>query len=61
MADRIAASNPSIDAEAAAAVILGSLINFRVNETLVGDNANSVDRERFVRTWAAIYRQVCGD
>jgi AcrR family transcriptional regulator len=60
VAERIAAGNPSIDAEAAAAVILGSLINFRVNETLVGDDANGVDRERFVRTWAAIYRQVCG-
>jgi AcrR family transcriptional regulator len=60
VADRIAAGNPSIDAEAAAAVILGSLINFRVNEALVGEDANGVDRERFVRTWAAIYRQVCG-
>ncbi len=61
VADRIAPRNPSIDAEAAAAVILGSLINFRVNEALVGDDANGVDRDRFVRTWAAIYRQICGE
>lgn len=60
VADRIAARNPSIDAEAAAAVILGSLINFRVNEALIGDDANGVDRDRFVRTWAAIYRQILG-
>jgi hypothetical protein len=58
VADKIARANPSIDADAAAAVLLGSLINFRVNEALVGDNANGVARDRFVRTWAAIYRQV---
>ncbi len=60
VADRIAATNPSIDADAAAAVILGSLINFRVNEALVGEHANGVDRDRFIHTWAAIYRQICG-
>ena len=61
VAERIAVGNPLIDAEAAAAVILGSLINFRVNETLVGDDVNGVDRDRFVRTWAAIYRQISGE
>jgi AcrR family transcriptional regulator len=60
VADRIAARNPSIDAEAAAAVILGSLINFRVNEVLVGDDANGVGRDRFIRTWADIYRRLLG-
>jgi hypothetical protein len=60
VADRIAARNPSIDAEAAAAVILGSLINFRVNEVLIGDDANGVGRDRFIRTWATIYRQLLG-
>ena len=58
VADRIAVGNPGIDAEAAAAVILGSLINFRVNEALIGDDANGVSRDRFVSTWAEIYRQV---
>lgn len=58
VAERIAAGNPEIDAEAAAAVILGSLINFRVNEVLVGEHANGVDRDRFVTTWAAIYRSI---
>ncbi len=48
----------SLGSMAAAAVILGSLINFRVNEALVGVDANGVDRDRFVRTWAAIYRQI---
>jgi AcrR family transcriptional regulator len=58
VADRIAASNPTIDAEAAAAVVLGSLINFRINEVLIGDDANGVDRDRFVHTWAAIYQHI---
>jgi AcrR family transcriptional regulator len=58
VADRIAAGNPTIDAEAAAAILLGSLINFRVNEVLVGDDANGVDRDRFVSTWGALYRQL---
>ncbi len=58
VAERIAQNNPDIDADAAAAVILGSLINFRVNEALIGDGANGVDRDRFVTTWAGIYRSV---
>lgn len=61
VADRVAAANPSIDADAAAAVLLGSLINFRINEALVGDDANGVSREQFVQTWGSIYRQVLGD
>jgi AcrR family transcriptional regulator len=60
VADRIAERNPSVDAEAAAAVILGSLHNFRANEALIGDDANGVDRDRFIRTWATIYRQLLG-
>lgn len=42
----------------AAAVILGSLINFRVSEVLVGEHANGIARDRFVTTWAAIYRSI---
>jgi len=57
LAKRIAEANPLVDAEAAAAVVLGSLINFRTNEVLVGEDANGVNRERFVRTWATMYRQ----
>ena len=56
VASRIAAANPTIDADAAAAVMLGSLINFRINEALIGPDANGVDRDRFITTWAAIYR-----
>jgi AcrR family transcriptional regulator len=58
VAERIAAANAEIDAHAAAAVVLGALINFRVNEALIGPGANGVDRDRFVRTWGAIYRSL---
>ena len=58
VAERIAAGNPHVDADAAAAVILGSLTYFRVNEVLIGPDANGVDRNRFVRTWGEIYRSV---
>jgi AcrR family transcriptional regulator len=58
VASRIAAANPTIDSDAAAAVLLGSLINFRINEALIGPDANGVDRDRFIRTWGAIYRSL---
>lgn len=58
VANRIAAANPTIDADAAAAVLLGSLINFRINEALIGPDANGVDRDRFINTWGAIYRSI---
>lgn len=58
VAARIAATNPTIDAEAAAAVLLGSLINFRINEALIGPDANGIDRDRFINTWGAIYRSI---
>jgi AcrR family transcriptional regulator len=61
VAGRIAAANPSIDADAAAAVLLGSLINFRINEALIGPEANGVDRDRFVSTWGVIYRSLLRD
>jgi len=61
VANRIAAANPTIDADAAAAVLLGSLINFRVNEALIGPDANGVDRDRFITTWAKIYRSILND
>ncbi len=58
VAKRISASNPTIDADAASAVILGSLINFRINEALIGPDANGVTRDQFVQTWATIYRAI---
>jgi AcrR family transcriptional regulator len=58
VAGRIAAADPMIDADAAAAVLLGSLINFRINEALIGPDANGVDRDRFITTWGAIYRSI---
>jgi AcrR family transcriptional regulator len=56
VAAKIAAANPDVDAQAAAAVLLGSLHNFRFNEVLIGPNANGVDRDRFIATWGAMYR-----
>lgn len=56
VAARIAEANPDVDAQAAAAVLLGALHNFRFNEVLVGPNGNGVDRDRFIATWGAIYR-----
>ena len=61
VADRIAASNPTVDAQAVAAVLLGSLINFRVNEALIGPDANGITRDRFIQTWGAIYRSFLDD
>jgi AcrR family transcriptional regulator len=61
VSDRIAAANPTIDADAAAAVLLGALINFRINEALVDPDANGVDRDRFIETWGAIYRSLLDD
>jgi AcrR family transcriptional regulator len=61
VSDRVAAANPTIDADAAAAVLLGSLINFRINEALIGPDANGVDRDRFIETWGAIYRSLLDD
>ena len=61
VAERIAAANPTIDADAVAAVLLGSLINFRINEVLIGPDANGVDRDRFITTWGAIYRSILNE
>lgn len=58
VAAKIAAANPDVDAEAAAAVLLGSLHNFRFNEVLIGPDANGVDRTRFIATWGAVYRSL---
>lgn len=58
VAERIAAASPDIDAEATAAVVLGSLIYFRVLEVLIGAGANGVSQDRFVAAWADLYRRV---
>ena len=56
VAQRIAQQNPQIDSEATAAVMLGSLINFRVIEVLIGVGSNGVTQERFVNAWANLFR-----
>lgn len=56
VAERIAETNPSVDGEAIAAVMLGSLINFRVIEVLIGEGRNGISEDRFVTTWAQVYR-----
>jgi len=58
VAERIAAANSDVDAEATAAVILGSLIYFRVLEVLIGEGASGVSQDRFVDAWADLYRRV---
>ena len=40
------------DLDAIAAVVLGSVINYRVLETLFGRPPGDVDEERFIDTWA---------
>lgn len=56
VAERIADRNPDIDAPAAAAVMLGALTYFRMIDVVMGPGHNGVDQDRFVTTWAAIYR-----
>ena len=56
VAERIGKVNPGIDAEATAAVMLGSLINFRIIEVLIGEGRNGIDQQRFVDAWADLYR-----
>ena len=58
VAERIAVGNPDIDAPAAAAVMLGALTYFRMIDVIMGPGHNGVDQDRFVTTWAAIYRSL---
>ena len=41
-------------------MLLGSLINFRVIEVLIGEGRNGVSEERFVNAWARVYRAAIG-
>lgn len=58
VATRIAEGNPDVDAQAAAAVMLGALTYFRMIDVVMGPGHNGVDQDRFVTTWAAIYRSL---
>lgn len=56
-ADRIASlssGSPGVDAEAIAAVTVGSLVNFKIIEAFTGRTPNDVDDERFAQAWAMI-------
>ena len=53
-ADRIAAMAPGADAEAIAAVTVGSLVNFKIIQAFTGRTPNDVDDERFAEAWALI-------
>ena len=53
-ADRIAAMSPGTDAEAIAAVTVGSLVNFKIIQAFTGRTPNDVDDERFAEAWALI-------
>ena len=49
------AGAPSQNAEAIAAVALGSLINYRVEEALFGEPPGLVSEESFVQTWVDVW------
>ena len=48
------------DLDALAAVLLGSIINYRVLETLFGRPPGDVDEERFIETWADVQPRAAG-
>jgi AcrR family transcriptional regulator len=54
--ERISKHNPTADGPAFAAVLLGSLINFRVIEVLYGKGGNGISQKRFVDAWGQLYR-----
>ena len=58
VAGRIAEKNSDIDAPAAAAVMLAALTYFRMIDVVMGPGHNGVDQDRFVATWASIYRSL---
>lgn len=55
VAERTAAVAPGVDAEAMAAIMVGSLVNYKVIETMVGERAGGVDEERLIAAWAHLY------
>lgn len=46
---------PEQDPEAIAAVALGSIINYRVEEAMFGEPPGPVSEERFLRTWVDVW------
>ena len=50
-----AGAAPSHDADTIAAVALGSLINYRVEEALFGEPPGAVSEESFVQTWVDVW------
>lgn len=50
-----AGATPVHDADAIAAVALGSLINYRVEEALFGEPPGPVSEERFIQTWVEVW------
>ena len=48
--------SPNLDVPATAAALLGSLLDFRLIESLAESDANGISQERFVSVWAGIYR-----
>lgn len=53
-AERIRAVAPDVDAEAMAAIFLGSLVNFKVIEHLLGTRPGDVSDDRLVDAWAQL-------
>lgn len=46
---------PDHDPEAIAAVSLGSIINYRVEEALFGEPPGAISEERFIEAWVALW------
>lgn len=55
VAERNTAVTPDVDAEALAAVMIGSLVNYKVIEAMFGERPAGVSEERFVAAWAQLY------
>ncbi len=46
---------PEHDAQALAAIALGSIINYRVEVTLFGEPPAAVPEERFIKSWVDVW------
>lgn len=60
VAERNAAVAADVDAEALAAVMIGSLVNYKVIEAMFGERPAGVDEDRLVATWARLYALAVG-
>ncbi len=55
LARGLAASNPSIDAEALAVVAVGPTIDFKIKQHMLGFTPLDISEERFIAAWVRIF------